>query len=167
MDLELGRRADYGIRAAIDLARNHDAGSRRKAREIAEAMGIPATYVGQVLAELVRAGLAASTAGRYGGYRLAHHPGEVSLLAVIRAVDDEPGSAVCVLRGGPCGWEDVCAVHEPWLRAQQAMIDELDEVTLGEIIEIDDALAEGDPPPDPLDAPSPRPPPPAPARRAE
>lgn len=144
MQLELGRRADYGIRATIDLARHHDSGLRRKAREIAEAMDIPPTYVAQVLAELVRAGLVASTAGRSGGYVLARPPEEVTLLAVIRAVDDDPGSNVCVLRGGPCRWEDRCAVHDPWFEAQQAMLERLEQTTFARLIAADEALEQGD-----------------------
>jgi Rrf2 family protein len=159
--LELGRRADYGIRAMTDLARHHGAGVRRKAREIADEMAIPPTYVGQVLAELVRGGLAVSTAGRWGGYELARPPEEISLLAVIRAVDDEPGSTVCVLRGGPCRWEDRCAVHVPWFEAQQAMLERLEEATLAEVIELDAALEHGDDtvatPVEGLDRPAPRP----------
>jgi Rrf2 family protein len=162
MRLELGRRADYGIRAMTDLARHHDAGVRRKAREIADEMAIPATYVSQVLAELVRGDLAVSTAGRWGGYELARPPGEISLLAVIRAVDDEPGSTVCVLRGGPCRWEGRCAVHVPWFEAQQAMLERLERATFEDIIELDGALEHGvDPVATPvagLDRPEPRPP---------
>jgi Rrf2 family transcriptional regulator, iron-sulfur cluster assembly transcription factor len=140
MRLELGRRTDYGLRAAIDLARHDASGRRRKAREIAEAMDIPSTYVPQVLADLVRAGLAVSTAGRAGGYRLALPPEEVSLLAVIRAVDDDPTSRVCVLRGGPCRWDDCCAIHTLWLEAQQAMLCKLDGSTLADVVRADAAI---------------------------
>jgi Rrf2 family transcriptional regulator, iron-sulfur cluster assembly transcription factor len=140
MRLELGRRADYGIRAAIDLARHHASGERRKARQIADVMDIPATYVPQVLADLVRAGLAQSTAGRAGGYRLAVPPDQISLLAVIRAVEDDPTSKVCVLRGGPCRWDDCCAVHVLWLEAQQAMLCKLDGSTLADVVAADAAI---------------------------
>jgi Rrf2 family transcriptional regulator, iron-sulfur cluster assembly transcription factor len=143
MRLELGRRADYGIRATIDLARRHGSGRRRKAREIAEEMDIPASFVPQVLADLVRAGIVASTAGPAGGYELARDPGEITLLTVVEAVDGEAGSTVCVLRGGPCRWDDFCAVHVPWARAQQAMIDELRQTTFAEVISIDQALEAG------------------------
>ncbi len=143
MRLELGRRADYAIRAAIDLARHHEDDRRRKAREIADEMEIPGTYVAQILADLVRAGIVTSVAGPAGGYVLARPPEEVSLLAVIRAVDGEPGSTVCVLRGGPCRWDDVCAVHVPWFRAQDAMVEQLGETTFAEIVEIDTALDAG------------------------
>jgi Rrf2 family protein len=144
MRMELGRQSDYAIRAAVDLARHHAAGGRRKAREIADEMGIPATYVPHVLADLVRAGLAVSHAGPTGGYQLALPPEQVSLLAVIRAADEDPTSGVCVLRGGPCRWEDSCAVHEFWFDAQRAMLGRLDGASLADVIEQDVALESGD-----------------------
>ena len=143
MRLELGRRADYGIRATIDLARHHHEGVRRKARQIADEMEIPPTFVAQVLADLVRAGFVTSTAGPSGGYTLSRPPAEITLLAVVRAVNGEPGSSVCVLRGGPCRWDDFCAVHVPWYRAQQAMIEQLEATTFAEVVAIDAALDEG------------------------
>lgn len=143
MRLELGRRADYAIRAAVDLARHHETDERRKSRAIAEEMDIPASYVPQILAELVRAGLATSVAGRDGGYRLARPIGQVSLMDVISAVEGDLGSTVCVLRGGPCRWDDVCAVHVPWARAQGALLDDLAETTLAVLVEIDAAIDAG------------------------
>lgn len=168
MRFELGRRADYAIRAAVDLARHaagsrqdpggdreHDParagqngalawyGRRRKAREIADEMSIPVSYVPQILAELVRADIAASVAGRDGGYTLARPPAEVSLLEVVQAMDGEEVSSPCVLRGGPCRWDDVCAVHVPWARAQAAMLDALASTTLEELVSIDAALETG------------------------
>lgn len=135
MRLELGRQTDYAIRAAVDLARHHATGLRRKAREIAEEMDIPATNVAHVLADLVRAGLALSTAGPAGGYLLADAPDQVSLLAVIRAAGDDPASEVCVLRGGPCRQDECCGFHLVWLEAQQAMLCKLADTTLADVLE--------------------------------
>lgn len=142
MRLELGRRADYAVRAVVDLARHHGDG-RRKAREIAAEMDIPRTFVPQILAELVRVGLATSVAGPEGGYALGRAPADVSLLDVITAVDGEPRSTACVLRGGPCRWDDVCAVHVPWARAQDALRDELGRTTFADLAAIDEAIEAG------------------------
>lgn len=143
MRLELGRRADYAIRASLDLATHHDDGGLRKARAIADEMEIPGSYVPQILAELVRAHVVTSVAGRDGGYRLAAEPSAISLLSVVEAVDGEAVSTACVLRGGPCRWDDVCAVHVPWARAQYALLDSLAETTLADVTRIDAAIAAG------------------------
>ncbi len=143
MRLELGRRADYAIRACVDLARHAKTGERRKARAIADEMDIPSSYVPQILADLVRANLAESVAGPDGGYVLHRDPDTVTLLDVLRAVDGAMPSTSCVLRGGPCRWEDMCAVHVPWARAQHALLDVLGATTLGSIVAIDAELDAG------------------------
>ena len=143
MRLELGRRADYAIRAAVDLAHHHGDGRRRKAREVAEAMAIPVSYVPQILAELVRAQLAISVAGRDGGYALARPPSQISLLDVVHAAEGDVVSTDCVLRGGPCRWDDMCAVHVPWSDAQHALLDSLAGTSLTDVVAIDRELAAG------------------------
>lgn len=143
MDLTLGRRADYAIRAVLDLARHHGSNGRRKAREIGDEMSIPANYLPQILAQLARAELVTSVAGPRGGYALARPPGEISLFDVVMAVEGDPASTVCVLRGGPCRWEDFCAVHVPWSRAQQALLGELRGTSFADVAAIDAALEAG------------------------
>jgi Rrf2 family cysteine metabolism transcriptional repressor len=56
-------------------------------REIAEAQGIPETFLTQILLKLKGAGLVLSTRGSAGGYRLARSPDEISLLDILKVVD--------------------------------------------------------------------------------
>lgn len=141
MELSLGRRADYAIRATLALAREHDA--RLKSRQIAEAMAIPAGYLAQIMASLVRARIVSSVAGPNGGYSLARPPLAINLLEVIDAVEGAARSPDCVLRGGPCRWDDVCAVHVPWIRAQQALLAQLATTSFAEIAAIDQQIEDG------------------------
>ncbi|GGI03499.1 hypothetical protein GCM10011354_04350 [Egicoccus halophilus] len=138
MKLTLGRRADYSVRAVLDLARHHGRG-RRTARAIAAEMAVPATYLPALLAELVRAELVVSVAGRSGGYELARAPETISLLEVIEAVDEDPPRE-CVLRGGPCRWQDACAVHEPLGEAREALRASLAGATFAELVRRDREL---------------------------
>lgn len=135
MRLELGRRTDYAIRAVLDLAR-HD-GPRRKAREIVESMAIPESYVTHVMADLVRMGLVHSTTGPDGGYSLARPAGEMTLLQVIEAIDGPIRSTRCVLKGGPCRWDNGCAMHPAWSAAQEAMAERLGRTTFAELAQFD------------------------------
>jgi Rrf2 family transcriptional regulator, iron-sulfur cluster assembly transcription factor len=131
--LNLGRRADYAIRATLDLAGH--VGALRKAREIGDAMGIPASYLPQILAALVRHDIASSLAGPRGGYGLARPASEISLLDVVAAVDGATSGNGCVLRGGECQLDDRCAVHDSWTRAQQALLDHLGSTTFAFLLE--------------------------------
>lgn len=143
MRFELGRRADYAIRATVDLARHQSDGSRRKARAIAEAMDIPPNYVPQILAELVRAEIVTSLAGPRGGHSLARAADDITLLDVLGAVDGAMPSTDCVLRSGPCRWNEICAVHVPWARAQQALLDVLRDTTLHDVVAADRQIDDG------------------------
>jgi Rrf2 family protein len=139
MKLTLGKRADYSVRAVLDLAHHHGQG-RRTTREIAAEMEIPVNFLPALLAELVRARLVVSVAGRGGGYALERPPAEISLLEVIEAAEDEPARE-CVLRGGPCRWHDACAVHEPLADAREAMRRSLAATTFADLLARDTELA--------------------------
>lgn len=121
MRLELTRRGDYAIRAMLALARAGD-DTWLSVSRIARAMSIPARFLPQVMADLTRGGLVRAATGRTGGYQLARRPDAVSLLEVIEAVEGESRRRTCVLRGGPCGSDGHCAVHETFFRAQEALL---------------------------------------------
>ena len=131
MQPSLGRKGDYSVRAVLDLARHH--GDRRKAREIAGDMDIPLRYLTQILANLVQHGLLDAVAGPTGGYTLARPPEGVTLLEVVEAAEGPIKLEQCVLRGGPCSWEDSCPVHIPWARAQNALAARLAATTFADL----------------------------------
>ncbi len=106
-------------------------------------MDIPASYVPQILADLVRAEIVTSMAGPHGGHALARPPEDITLLEVLGAVDGATPSTACVLRGGPCRWNTICAVHVPWARAQQALLGVLGRTTLAELVADDRRIDAG------------------------
>jgi Rrf2 family protein len=78
-------KADYAVRAAVELAAGGD--GPVKAEQLAHAQGIPVNFLENILAELKRAGIVQSRRGAAGGYLLARPPDEISLADVIRAVE--------------------------------------------------------------------------------
>jgi Rrf2 family iron-sulfur cluster assembly transcriptional regulator len=145
MDLTLTRRGDYAVRAALCLAGVHGQRPYLKIREISAAMHLPASYTPQVLKLLAAAGLVEAKAGRDGGYRLARPAQEISLLQVVEAAEGPLGPERCILRGGPCRWEDACAVHPAWAGAVQACRGSLAATTLADLLAADRHLAAGRP----------------------
>jgi Rrf2 family protein len=131
MRLELTKRGDYAVRAMIALAR--DAAGLTSARTIAAGMAIPPRFLPQVMADLVRAGLVEGVTGRSGGYRLSVAAARISLLTIVEAVEGTSRRETCVLRGGPCGRDDTCAVHAAFCAAEEAMIGALASVSLAEV----------------------------------
>jgi Rrf2 family iron-sulfur cluster assembly transcriptional regulator len=120
MRLELTKRGDYAVRAMLALARGSGNGLL-SARRISDAMAIPARFLPQVLGDLQRAGLVEAAPGRAGGYRLARAADQISLLDVIEAVEGDSRRQSCVLRGGPCGKDGTCDVHDTFFQGQEAL----------------------------------------------
>jgi Rrf2 family protein len=106
-------------------------------------MGVPRTYVSQILGDLVRAEVAVSSAGLHGGYRLARPPAKISLLEVVEAGEGSLVPECCPLGEGPSRWEDVCPLHDAWARASRALRAELSATTLAELAAVDRSIEAG------------------------
>lgn len=118
------------VRSAICLARAYRSDEPRKIRQVVAEMGVPATFASQILADLVRAGIATSKAGRSGGYWLARPADDISLLEVIEAGEGSLMPEHCALGDGPCHPERACPLHETWTAAAGALRTVLSETSL-------------------------------------
>lgn len=132
MRLELTKRGDYAVRAMLALARG-DGNGLLSARRISDAMAIPVRFLPQVLSDLSRAGLVQAEPGRAGGYRLSRPPASISLLEVIEAVEGDSRRQTCVLRGGPCGLDGTCDVHDVFFAGQEALLGTLGTASLADL----------------------------------
>ncbi|MFF4323349.1 RrF2 family transcriptional regulator [Streptomyces sp. NPDC001568] len=84
--MRISARADYAVRAALQLAASQDDGPV-KAEAIAEAQDIPHKFLEGILNDMRRGGLVLSRRGGNGGYRLAKPARSISIADVIRVVD--------------------------------------------------------------------------------
>ncbi len=136
MRLELTRRADYAIRGMLCLARHPDRTTSGAA--IAAEANIPGHFVTHVMGDLVHAGLVEAKIGRSGGYRLAVPPGEISIMALVEAVEGDTRRTTCVLRDGKCNADNPCEVHEVFAEAQKALVGRLARANLAGVVEARD-----------------------------
>jgi Rrf2 family protein len=142
MQLSLKRKGDYAVRAMISVGRHYGSGLRQ-ARQISTEMHIPYKTLTLILAGLVAEGLLEANHGPKGGYRLARPPGDISVLDIVEAAEGPAKFDHCVLRDGPCDWEETCPVHDIWARTQDALIRELASATLAEIAATDADIEAG------------------------
>lgn len=83
--MRISAKADYAVRAGIELAR---AGSGpTKGEAISRAQAIPLKFLENILIDMRHAGLVRSQRGAEGGYWLAKPANEISVADVIRAVE--------------------------------------------------------------------------------
>ena len=83
--MRLSAKADYAIRAAVELAAAGDGPT--KSERIAAAQEIPSKFLENILLDLKQAGVVQSRRGADGGYWLARPADQISLADVIRAVE--------------------------------------------------------------------------------
>ena len=84
--MRISARADYAVRAALQLAASRD-DEPLKAEAIAAAQDIPHKFLESILNDMRRGGLVLSQRGGNGGYRLAKPAASISIADVIRTVD--------------------------------------------------------------------------------
>jgi Rrf2 family protein len=103
----ISQTAEYALRAIVYLGGQQ--GSRTTV-QISEVTHVPAGYLAKIMQSLGRAGLVRSQRGLNGGFTLAHQPGNLSVLAVVNAVDPIQRFAECPL-GIESHGRRLCPLH--------------------------------------------------------
>ena len=93
--MKLTSRSEYALLALIYLSRR-EGGGYVPVETIAEAQGMPAQFLEQILLSLKRARYVRSSKGRRGGYTLAKSPEEITLAEIIRLIDGALAPTVSV-----------------------------------------------------------------------
>ena len=130
--MRISAKADYALRAAIELAAAEGVGPV-KGERIAQAQDIPLKFLENILGDLRQSGLVRSQRGAEGGYWLARPAAEITLAEVIRAVDG-PLANVRGVRpesleyGGSSG-----PLRDVWIAVRASLRSVLEAVTLEEV----------------------------------
>ena len=129
--MRVSAKADYAIRAAVELAAAGE--GPVKGDRIATAQSIPSNFLENILADLRNAGIVGSRRGAEGGYWLARPPEEVSLADVIRAVDG-PLANVRGVRSDQLAYEGSAkALADVWIAVRASLRNVLEQVSLAQV----------------------------------
>ncbi|MBZ5639248.1 MAG: Rrf2 family transcriptional regulator [Acidobacteriia bacterium] len=98
--------------------------------DIAEAQGIPPSFMAKILRSLVRARLLRSSRGVHGGFALARAASRITLLDVVEAIEGPLSLTNCTPDPAGCARSDDCPATSVWLEVQQKMAEVLNSTTL-------------------------------------
>ena len=129
--LELSTKAEYGVRAAIDLAQCGDQQTTFQA--IADRQGIPPKFMPQIMRDLSKAGLVVTTRGFRGGVRLARPSAEISLRSLVEAIEGPLAIYRCLASTSVCPRAAHCTLRPVWLQAQEALLEVFEDTALSEL----------------------------------
>ncbi len=127
----LTQTSSYAVQALGCLARN--VGGWHQAEPISECTGVPKPYLAKVLHTLVGAGLVVTKRGYRGGYGLSRAPEQISLLDIVRAIEDPLAEDRCMLGMTQCSDERACPVHHFWKEKRSEIVHHLESVTLEDL----------------------------------
>lgn len=131
--MRVSAKADYAVRAMIELAAHADSGPR-KGELIAKAQKIPMPFLENILSELRHNGLVQSRRGAEGGYWLSRLPGEVTIADVIRLVEG-PLASVRGERPDEISYSGSAEpLQQVWMALRSNMRDVLERVTLEDVV---------------------------------
>jgi Rrf2 family protein len=130
--VRVSAKADYAVRAAIELAAAGD--GPIKGERIANAQRIPLRFLENILGELKHARLVHSQRGAEGGYWLSRPPEEITVAEIIRAVEGPLAS----IRGERPEEIEYRGASKPlqrvWIALRGSIRDVLEVVTLADLV---------------------------------
>ena len=129
----LSKTGIHAVRAMVVLAELPE-GAYAGAVSIARAIQAPRNYLGKLLQLLAREGLVESQKGMGGGFRLARHPREISLLDVVEPIEHISRWSGCIMGREVCSEEAPCAIHLRWKTIREAYLELLRETRLADLI---------------------------------
>ncbi|MFU8878061.1 MAG: SUF system Fe-S cluster assembly regulator [Wenzhouxiangellaceae bacterium] len=129
--LRISKLTDYATVVMAELAR--DCGQCRSASQIAEATRLELPTVAKVLKTLARSGLIESVRGVNGGYCLPGSANDISVAAIIRAMEGPIALTECALEPGLCSREDECHLRGNWQRIGETVEQALEALSLADL----------------------------------
>ena len=103
------------------------------ASDLAEQAKLELPTVSKVLKPLSRAGLVQAFRGSQGGYRLAKPATQISLYAVLEAMEGRPGMTECSGEHSQCQHEPHCGIQDHWQRINGVIAGALQSVSIAEL----------------------------------
>lgn len=130
--MQIPRRVDYGLRAAIYLS-TQDPERSCSIAEIAKHQGVPRKFLEKILQDLIPSGLVKSKRGPDGGYSLARLPSEISFQDVIEALEGPITVNVCMDQHLSCDHLPRCTMVGVWNEVQRKVVDVFAHTTLADL----------------------------------
>lgn len=139
--MKLSTKGRYGLRAMVDMAVNGEDGPV-SILSIAKRQNISENYLEQIIALMKKANLVYSIRGATGGYTISKPLEEISVGDILRALEGDLSLVKCpginddghVSQGG-CEASDLCVTKYVWSKANKAVTETFDSISLKELAE--------------------------------
>lgn len=133
--MKISTKGRYALRVMIYLAQNPK-NEPISLQEVANAEGISLKYLEALMSPLVAEGLVESVRGKFGGYKPAAPPEEITAGKILKAVCGDLAPVACLSKGAPeCPRAAKCKTLPFWRGLDKAIDDYLEGKTLADLIQ--------------------------------
>jgi len=134
--MKLSLRGEYALRAMLVLGLHYDQPVVR-IQVISDQQNIPKRFLEQILNDLKSGGMVQSKRGVAGGYRLAKHPEQITLAAIVRHIEGALAPVSCVSENFyekcSCPDEARCAIRSVMKEVREAIVRIAEGITVAEL----------------------------------
>lgn len=143
--MKLSTKGRFAVTAMLDIAisetkqANSDATVKASVKpvalaDISERQRISLSYLEQLFSRLRRSGLVNSVRGPGGGYKLAKPSKDISVAAIISAVDEQVDATQCGGTENCHGDDGRCMTHDLWASLNAKILDYLSGISLASMV---------------------------------
>jgi Rrf2 family protein len=139
--MNLSKRAEYGLRAMINMGIAEDLGRDRvTVTELADGDNLPLKFVEQILLQLRESGYVDAKRGKFGGYFLARDAKTIRMGDLVRLLDGPLAPISCASQTAyhkcSCPDETHCGLRMIMIDVRNAVSNILDRYTLADVVEV-------------------------------
>ena len=138
--IKLNRMTDYGAVVLSLLAAEHrfNGNASLSVSDISSRTGLSTASISKILKMLAASGLVQSTLGKNGGYALNQAPEDISVAAIIEALEGPIALTACVeTSADPCSVKQSCFLSGHWEKVNSVIDHALRAMTLADLINPD------------------------------
>jgi Rrf2 family protein len=124
----------YGLRAMIELARNFAAGPLTR-NSISRTQHVTKAYLENILTSLREKKLVSTTRGAGGGFVLQLPPSQITVLAIVNALEGSIAPVDCLENLSVCEKTPWCPARQVWQKLYDAQVKTLSGISLQDILD--------------------------------
>ncbi|MBZ9685280.1 Rrf2 family transcriptional regulator [Clostridium estertheticum] len=134
--MKITQEADYGLRVVLHLSKL-GYGEKVESKVISEKEGIPLRFLLKLLRKLIQVDILRSYKGVKGGYAINKLPEQITLKAVIEAIDGPVCVNRCVIDPIFCNLNrsSVCILHRAMTKVQKSLNEQLESINFKQLVD--------------------------------
>ncbi len=128
--MQISKRAQYGLRAMVYIAKNQKKGKVIPLKETSKAEAIPFNFLEKIIGQLEKAKLVTSKKGVQGGYFLAEPADKITVGQIVSVLEKTTTPVNCSL----CNRAGKCLSKNVWSKVQKSLEKTLYSIKLSHLI---------------------------------